>query len=64
MTSGIIWRKIFSFAIPIILGDILQQLYGTVDSIVVGHYIGRTALAAVGATETVISTACLYFNDY
>lgn len=54
MTEGPIWRQILFFSIPLILGNLLQQLYNTVDSIIVGNYIGRDALAAVGATGSII----------
>lgn len=56
MTEGVIWKKIIVFAVPLIIGDLLQQLYSTADSIIVGRFVGKTALAAVGATETVINT--------
>lgn len=55
MTEGSIWRSIVSFSIPLILGNLFQQLYNTVDSIIVGNYIGSEALAAVGASGSVIS---------
>ncbi len=47
---------IFKFAIPMVLGNIFQQLYNVVDSIVVGNYIGKEALAAVGASFPIIFT--------
>ena len=46
MTEGTPWKSIVSFSIPLLIGNIAQQLYSTVDSIVVGHYIGDNALAA------------------
>ena len=49
MTEGIIWKKMLFFCIPLILGNLFQQLYSTVDSIIVGRVIGERALAAVGA---------------
>lgn len=49
MTEGSIFKSIMLFSIPLILGNLLQQLYNTVDSIIVGNYIGKGALAAVGA---------------
>lgn len=49
MTEGAIWKKILYFSIPLILGNLFQQLYNTVDSIIVGNYIGSEALAAVGS---------------
>ncbi len=46
--------NLMKFAVPLLLGNIAQQLYSTVDSIVVGHYVGDTALAAIGATTPII----------
>ena len=52
MTEGTEWKLILSFAIPIILGNMLQQLYNTVDGIVVGNYVNSNALAAIGTCST------------
>ena len=49
MMHGPIWKKIIMFSVPLIIGNIIQQLYNTVDSIVVGRVIGDNAIAAVGA---------------
>ncbi len=48
MTEGNIIRQLFIFSWPLLVGNIFQQLYNTVDSIIVGNYIGSDALAAVG----------------
>ena len=48
MTVGAPWKSILAFTVPMLIGNIAQQLYSTVDSIVVGKYIGDNALAAVG----------------
>ena len=53
MTVGPVWKCIVSFALPIMLGQLLQQLYSTVDGIVVGNYISSGALAAVGSCGTI-----------
>ena len=53
MTEGSIWKKILFFSIPLILGNLFQQLYNTVDSIIVGNYIGSEALAAVGSSSLI-----------
>ena len=50
MTEGSIWKKLLIFSVPLILGNLLQQLYSTVDSIIVGNCVGKEALAAVGST--------------
>ncbi len=55
MTEGVIWKQLLLYAIPLVLGDLFQQLYSTVDSVIVGNYLGKEALAAVGATNTVIN---------
>ena len=48
MTQGSVWKHILFFSLPIMLGNLLQQLYNTVDGIVVGNYVSQDALAAVG----------------
>lgn len=53
-TTGNIPRQIFHFSLPIIIGNFFQQLYNIVDSIVVGNFIGKEALAAVGASFPII----------
>lgn len=55
MTEGSIWRTILFFSIPLILGNLLQQMYNTVDSIIVGNYVGSNALAAVGSSTALIN---------
>lgn len=54
MTEGNIWKGIISFSIPLILGNLLQQMYNTVDSMIVGNCVGSNALAAVGAGASLI----------
>ncbi|MDD3417731.1 MAG: MATE family efflux transporter, partial [Lachnospiraceae bacterium] len=49
MTQGTPWKSILSFMVPVLLGLLLQQLYNTVDTIIVGNFAGESALAAVGA---------------
>ena len=46
MTEGSIWKSILLFSVPLILGNLLQQLYNTADSIIVGNFLGSNALAA------------------
>ncbi len=55
MTEGVIWKEMLFFSIPLILGNLFQQLYNTVDSIIVGNYIGSEALAAVGSSSSIIN---------
>ena len=55
MTEGSIARLLINFALPLLIGNIFQQLYNTVDSIVVGNYVSKQALAAVGCTGPIIN---------
>ena len=55
MTEGSIWKRMIRFSIPLILGNLFQQMYNTVDSIIVGNYIGSDALAAVGGSGALIN---------
>ena len=54
LTSGPVSKQIFLFALPMIIGNLFQQLYNIVDSIIVGQFLGKEALAAVGASFPVI----------
>lgn len=55
MTEGVIWKQLIAFAVPLLIGNLLQQLYNTVDSIVVGQFIGSEALAAVSSSNSLIN---------
>lgn len=55
MTEGNIAKQILFFAIPLILGNLLQQCYNTADSIIVGNMVGSNALAAVGSSTSIIN---------
>ena len=55
MTVGKPWKQIVIFTIPMLIGNIAQQLYNTVDSIVVGKYVGDNALAAVGSASPILN---------
>ena len=55
ITEGVIWKQLLSFFFPILLGTFFQQLYNTVDTIIVGRFVGTQALAAVGSTSSLIS---------
>ena len=54
MTEGSVVKNILLFSIPLILGNLLQQLYNTVDSIIVGNYVGSNALAAIGSSTSLV----------
>jgi len=61
MTVGKPWASIVMFSIPMLIGNIAQQLYSTVDSIVVGHYVGDNALAAVGSAGPLFNMLLVLF---
>ncbi|MBQ7196695.1 MAG: MATE family efflux transporter [Synergistaceae bacterium] len=56
MTEGIIWKELINFAFPLFVGNIFQQLYNTVDSVVVGNFVGADALGAVTSTVPIVLT--------
>lgn len=56
MTVGNSTKLILKFAAPLMLGNLFQQMYNTVDSLVVGNLVGKEALAAVGSTSPIINT--------
>ncbi len=61
MTQGTPWKGILAFSIPMLIGNIAQQLYSTVDSIVVGQYVGDNALAAVGSSMPILNMLLVLF---
>ena len=61
MTVGEPWKQIIIFTIPMLIGNIAQQLYNTVDSIVVGKYVGDNALAAVGSAGPILNLLLVLF---
>ncbi len=61
MTKGSPWKVIAQFSVPMLLANIAQQLYSTVDSIIVGKYIGDNALAAVGSTTALLNMLFVLF---
>lgn len=62
MTEGSIPRLLLKFAIPMLIGNLIQQLYNTVDTVVVGKCVSKQALAAIGCTSPVINTLIGTFN--
>lgn len=62
MTQGAIWPILITFTVPLLLGNLFQLLYNTVDSIVVGNFVGRPALAAVSATTQICNTLVRFFT--
>ena len=64
MTEGSIVKQVTLFALPLMLGNIFQMLYNTVDSIVVGNFVGTEALAAVGSTTMIVNMMVFFFNGF
>lgn len=61
ITEGVIWKQLLKFFFPIALGTFFQQLYNTVDAMVVGRFVGKEALAAVGSTGALIDMLIGFF---
>ena len=61
MTLGSPWKRIMEFSIPMLLGNLAQQLYNTADSIIVGQYVGDLALAAVGSAMPILNLLLALF---
>ena len=55
ITEGVIWKQLLFFFFPILLGSFFQQMYNTVDTIIVGRFVGTRALAAVGSTSALLN---------
>ena len=64
MTEGAILPQLVLFTLPLLLGNIFQMLYNTVDTLVVGNYVSTQALAAVGSTTMVVNIAVFFFNGF
>ena len=62
MTQGSISGHLIRFAVPMLIGQVFQQLYNTVDSVVVGQFVGKEALAAVGSTGNIINALIGFFS--
>lgn len=62
LLEGPIWKGIVSFAIPLFLGNLFQQLYNTADSLIVGNFLGSDALAAVSSSGSLIFLMVGFFN--
>lgn len=62
MTTGNISLLLLQFAAPLIVGNLFQMMYNTVDSLVVGNFVGKEALAAVGSTTMIVNMLVFFFN--
>ena len=62
MTEGAIPPLLVGFTIPLVLGNLFQLLYNAVDSMIVGKFVGETALAAVGTSSPLMTLAILFIS--
>ncbi len=62
MSSGSVMKNVIAFSVPLMLSGILQLLFNAADIIVVGKYVGKTALGAVGATGSLINLITVFFH--
>ena len=64
ITDGVIWKQLILFSIPIMIGTLFQQLYNMIDAIVVGNFVGKTALASVGgSTQQIVGLVLGFFIE-
>ena len=61
ITEGVIWKQLLLFAVPILMSNLFQQLYTTMDSVIVGQFVGSQALAAVGSTGSLCGLLVGFF---
>lgn len=59
--SGVIWKQLLVFFFPIVVGTLFQQLYNTVDAVIVGRFVGKEALASVGGSAAMVCNLVLGF---
>ncbi len=64
MTDGPILRQLVLFALPLMFGNVFQMLYNTVDSVIVGNFVSKQALAAIGSTTMIVNMAVFFFNGF
>ena len=64
MTVGSILRQMILFALPLMLGNVFQMLYNTVDSVIVGNFVSKQALAAIGSTTVIVNMMVFFFNGF
>ena len=64
MTVGSIFGQLVLFSLPLMLGNIFQMLYNTVDSIIVGNFVSKQALAAIGSTTMITNMMVFFFNGF
>ena len=64
MTRGPILQQLVFFALPLMLGNVFQMLYNTVDSIIVGNFVSKQALAAIGSTTVIVNMLVFFFAGF
>ena len=64
MTQGSIALQLVLFALPLMLGNVFQMLYNTVDSVIVGNFVSKQALAAIGSTTVIVNMMVFFFNGF
>ena len=64
MTVGPIFGQLVLFSLPLMLGNVFQMLYNTVDSIIVGNFVSKQALAAIGSTTMITNMMVFFFNGF
>ncbi len=62
LTQGVIWKQMLIFSLPILIGYLFQNLYNSVDSLVVGNFVGKSALAAVNACQPISNLLVGFFT--
>ena len=62
LTEGVIWKQMLLFALPILMGNLFQQLYNTVDALIVGQFLDKAALAAVTSSGSLIFMMVGFFQ--
>ena len=63
ITEGVIWKQLLIFFFPILVGSFFQQLYNTVDSVIVGQFVGKEALSSVGGSAGQIISLVVGFSQ-
>ena len=61
MSKGAPWKRILEFSLPMLIGNLAQQMYNTADSVIVGYYVGDNALAAVGSASPILNLLLALF---
>ena len=64
MTAGSVFRQLILFSLPLMLGNVFQMLYNTVDSVIVGNFVSKQALAAIGSTTMITNMMVFFFNGF